>query len=70
MEKDKELDRLFQIHDDLREMTKIWGRNEDWGEEKARRLRGEAALLNHQRYLRRIPFYRVLADEVGMGEDV
>jgi len=70
MEKDRELDRLLQIHDDLREMTKILGRNEDWGEEKARGLREEAALLNHRRYLRRIPSYRVLAGWSGMGEDV
>jgi len=70
MEKDRDLDRLLQIYDDLREMTKICGRNEDWGEEKARGLREEAALLNHRRYLRRIPSYRVLADWSGMGEDV
>ena len=42
-EEDLELDRLLEIHDVPREMTKVWGRNEDWGEEKARVPREEAA---------------------------
>lgn len=53
MEKDREVDRLLEIHDDLRARTKVWLRNEDWGEEESRRLREEAALINHRRYLRR-----------------
>jgi len=70
MEKDREVDRLLEIHDDLRARTKVWLHNEDWGEEGAGRLREEAALLNHKRYMRRIPAYRSLADELGVGEEV
>lgn len=70
MEKDREVDQLLEIHDDLRARTKVWLRNEDWGEEESRRLREEAALMNHRRYLRRIPSYRVLAEWSGVGENL
>jgi hypothetical protein len=67
---DSELDRLMEIHEDLRVRTKVWLRNEDWGEEESRGLREEAALLQHRRYMRQIPSYRVLAEWSGVGEDL
>jgi len=70
MESDRELDRLLKIHDELRELTQIWGHNQDWGEEKASGLREEAVLLNHRRYLKRIPVYRALAEDFGVDQDV
>ena len=70
VEKDKELDRLFEIYEELRETTRIWGLCEDWDEDEARRLREEAVLLNHQRYLRKIPAYRTLAEELDIGDDL
>ena len=66
----KELDRLIEIHERLREMTRQWGIHKEWNEEDARMLREEACLLNHRRYLRSIPAYRALATEIGLGEEV
>jgi hypothetical protein len=39
MEEDGELDRLLEIHEELRSRTQIWGHNRDWGEDEARGLR-------------------------------
>ena len=70
MEEEKELGRVLEIHDALRELTQIWVRGEEWEEEEARRLREQAILLNHQRYFRSIPAYRALAEDAGVDEDV
>jgi hypothetical protein len=70
MTEDKELGRVLEIHDALREVTQAWVRSEDWDEEEAQRLREEAVLLNHKRYFRSIPAYRALAEDVGVDENV
>ncbi len=70
MGNDNELDRLSEIHDELREITRLWNRGENWDEDKTRALREEAVLINHKRYIRNIPAYRILAEEVGVGEDL
>ncbi len=70
MEQDKELGRLLEIHDELREITRLWVQCDDWDEDKARNLREEAVLLNHQRYFRGIPVYRALAEDAGIDEDI
>ena len=70
MEEDKELGRVLEIHDALREVTQLWVQSEDWEEERAQRLREEAVLLNHKRYFRSIPAYRALAEDAGIGEEI
>ena len=70
MTEDKELGRVLEIHDALREITQLWVRSEDWDEEKARRLREEAVLLNHKRYFRSISAYRGLAEDAGVDDDL
>ena len=42
MEEDKELGRVLEIHDALREVTQLWVQSEDWEEERAQGLREEA----------------------------
>lgn len=70
MEEDKELGRVLEIHDELREITRLWVQRKDWEEDKAQRLREEAVLLNHKRYFRRIPAYRTLAEDADLDEDI
>jgi len=70
MEEDKELGRVLEIHDALREIAQLWVQSEDWEEDKALRLREEGVLLNHKRYFRSIPAYRALAEDAGIDEEV
>ncbi len=70
MEQDKELGRVLEIHDALREIAQLWVQSEDWEEDKALRLREEGVLLNHKRYFRSIPAYRALAEDAGIDEEV
>ncbi len=67
---DEKLDRLLKIHDELRALTEAWGANHDYGADKARSLREEAALINHQRYMQQVPAYRSLADSSGITEEL
>jgi hypothetical protein len=70
MGEDKEIGRVLEIHDALREVTQLWVKSGGWEEEKAKCLREEAVLLNHKRYFRSIPAYRALAEDAGVDEDV
>jgi hypothetical protein len=70
VEEDKELGRVLELHDALRDVTQRWVRSEDWDEEEVQRLREETVLLNHKRYLRSIPAYRALAEDAGVDEEV
>jgi len=70
MVEDKDLGRVLEIHNGLREAAQLWVQGEDWEEEKAQQLREEAVLLNHKRYFRSIPAYRALAEDAGMDEEV
>ncbi len=70
MEQDKELGRVLELHEELRDITRAWVDGQDWDEDKARRLREEAVLLNHKRYFRGIPAYRALAEDAGLDENV
>jgi phenylacetate-coenzyme A ligase PaaK-like adenylate-forming protein len=66
-EMDAESRRLLEIHERLREITRVWGIGERWDKGEAQRLREEAFLLNHTRYYEQIPAYRALAREAGVG---
>lgn len=66
---DKELDRVKEIHDQLRECTQQWARKKEVDLDQAAELRHEAITLNHQRYYDHVPIYRALADEVGATSD-
>ncbi len=70
MEEDKDLGRVLEIHEALREISRLWVQGEDWEEAAAERLREEAVLLNHRRYFRSIPAYRAVAEDAGLGEDI
>ncbi len=70
MENGKEIERLSDIYDELREITRLWNVGDDWDEDKTRALREEAVLINHKRYFRNIPAYRILAEEYNIGEDL
>ena len=70
MEKEKDIERLSDIYDELREITRLWNVGDDWDEDKTRALREEAVLINHKRYFRNIPAYRILAEEYNIGEDL
>lgn len=67
MEQDIQMARLLEIHESLREAARLWGIDADWDEQEAGKLREEAVLLNHSRYLKHIPAYRTLAEEVGLA---
>ncbi len=70
MENDKELGRLSEIYDELRDITRLWNQGGDWDEDYTRGIREEAVLINHKRYFRSIPAYRTLAEEFNIGEDL
>ena len=62
---DPKLDRVKEIHTQLRDYSQKWARKKDVDLSQAAELRNEAIILNHERYYEYIPIYRALAEEVG-----
>ncbi len=58
---------LADIHKALLRLTQAWALRRPFDAERARDLRRQAILLNHEHYLQTIPAYQQLAREAGIG---
>jgi len=60
------MDRLRSIHTEQLRISQQWAMMKDYDEEHAKQLRKEALLINHSRYLEKIPVYKKMAKEEGI----
>jgi hypothetical protein len=60
--------RLAAIHTEQLRIAQTWAMKKPYDEDRAKKLREEALLLNHARYLEKIPAYKKIAKEEGISE--
>ena len=60
--------RLDAIHTEQLRIAQKWAMKKDYDAQRAKKLREEALLINHARYLEKIPVYKKIAKEEGIGE--
>jgi hypothetical protein len=60
--------RLEIIHRQLIRIAQSWAWKKDYDAVLAKKLREEACLINHARYIKHIPVYRNLVKEEGIGK--
>ena len=61
---------LSGIHEKLIKLTQAWALRQPFDPERARALRRQAILLNHEHYVETIPAYQRLAKEAGIEKVV
>jgi hypothetical protein len=61
---------LKSIWNKLIKYSQSWALSQGFDPEQAKELRRQAILINHQNYLKTIPFYRKLAQEEGCNENI
>jgi hypothetical protein len=62
--------KISSIHNQLIKSSQAWALRQGYNPDLARDLRRQAVLINHQSYLKTLPFYQKLAREEGCTENI